>query len=421
MQPIKPAEEPKHRSYDVVIIGGAMIGAAVACFTASNPDFSGKILVVEQDPSLEFSSTSRTNSSIRQQFSSEINVRISQFSAQYISKFRQYMENDANVPPISFKKIGYLYLANNHISFNILKKNQQMQASLNTPTTILDANRLREKFPYLNISDILAGSFNNHNEGYFDATTILNCWIRKAKEKGVEFIEGKVEKLEIKSKKIEAIILSNGLRVKAGNVVNATGPRAPILAKETHFDLPIEARKRFTFLFKSEKSLKENLPLIIDPSGVHVRSDGNQFLCGCAPEIDREVAFDDFSVDYQLWETKVWPILAHRIPVFEKIKLSNAWAGHYAFNTFDQNAIIGPHPEINNFFFANGFSGHGLQQSPAVGRGISELIIYNQYINSDRDINSWFSILYNIALAYSGNSYLCSLGDYRTSRMSRWL
>lgn len=383
MQPIKTAEEPKHRSYDVVIIGGAMIGAATAWFTASNPDFTGKILVVEKDPSLEFSSTARTNSSIRQQFSNKTNILISQFSAQYISEFKQYMENDPNVPTISFRKIGYLYLANNHIDCNILEKNQQLQLSLNTPTSIMNAESLSEKFPYLNVADILTGSFNRHNEGYFDAMTMLNCWIRKAKEKGVEFIKGEVKKLEIKSKQIEAIVLSNGSRIQAGNIVNATGPRAPILTKNTHFGLPIEARKRFTFLFRCATSLAGELPLVIDPSGVHVRSDGNQFLCGFAPDIDKEVAFDDFTVDYQLWETKIWPILAHRIPAFEKIKSVNAWAGHYAFNTFDQNAIIGPHPEVTNFFFANGFSGHGLQQSPAVGRGISELIIYNKYMNLD--------------------------------------
>jgi len=125
------------------------------------------------------------------------------------------------------------------------------------------------------------------------------------------------------------------------------------------------------------------LPLIIDPTGVHFRSDGHQFLCGFAPEIDEPVEYDDFKVDYKLWEEKIWPILANRIPLFERIKLVNAWAGHYAFNTFDQNGIVGPHPEFSNFYFANGFSGHGLQQSPAVGRALSEQIIYNKYKSLD--------------------------------------
>ena len=383
MQPIKIAEEPKFNSYDVVIIGGAMIGAAVAWFTISNPDFKGKILVVEKDPTLEFSSTSRTNSSIRQQFSNKINILISQYSAQYISKFKQYMENDDRVPKILFKKIGYLYLANNENATKILKENQKLQLSLNTPTKIIDKKGLLESFPYLNVEDVLTGSFNNHNEGYFDAMTILNFWIRKAKEKGVEFIKGEVKRLKFKSKKIQKINLSNGLSINAGNVVNATGPKASVLARNTGFDLPVEARKRYTFIFKTDTNLNRDLPLVVDPSGVHFRSDGNQFLCGCSPIIDNSVEFNDFSVDYELWENKIWPILAHRVPIFEKIKLLNTWAGHYAFNTFDQNAIIGLHPEITNFYFANGFSGHGLQQSPAVGRGISELLIYNKYINLD--------------------------------------
>ena len=383
MQPIKTAEEPRYQTYDVVIIGGAIMGTAIAWFTISNPDFNGKILVVEKDPTLEFSSTSRTNSSIRQQFSNKINILISKFSAEYISKFQHHMGNDESVPVIPFKKIGYLYLANENHDLNILRENQKVQASLNIPTKIIDAYNLSKKFPYLNVRDILAGSFNTHNEGYFDAMTMLHVWKKKATEKGVEFIKGEVKGLEVKSRKIRTLTLANGFVIRTGNAVNATGPRAPLLVKNTHFELPVEARKRFTFIFKSEDSLDKELPLVIDPSGVHVRSDGQQFLCGCAPEVDRRVDFNDFSVDYQLWENKIWPILANRIPIFEKIKLSNAWAGHYAFNTFDQNAIIGPHPEIPNFFFANGFSGHGLQQSPAVGRGISELITYNKYVELD--------------------------------------
>lgn len=88
-------------------------------------------------------------------------------------------------------------------------------------------------------------------------------------------------------------------------------------------------------------------------------------------------------MDHSIWDLKVWPCLANRVPQFESIRLVNSWVGHYAFNTVDQNAIVGIHPKIKNFVFANGFSGHGLQQSPAIGRGISELIIYNEFRSID--------------------------------------
>ena len=152
-------------------------------------------------------------------------------------------------------------------------------------------------------------------------------------------------------------------------------------------DLPVEPRKRFTWIFKAEKPLDRDLPLTIDPSGVHFRSDGRYYLGGCPPSLvdgrDPAVDFTDFEMDHSIWENHVWPIIAHRIPQFEAIKLTNTWVGHYAFNTLDQNAIVGAHTKLGNFVFANGFSGHGLQQSPAIGRGVAEHIIYGEYRSID--------------------------------------
>ncbi|MEM7424180.1 MAG: FAD-binding oxidoreductase, partial [Pseudomonadota bacterium] len=143
-------------------------------------------------------------------------------------------------------------------------------------------------------------------------------------------------------------------------------------------------RRRYTFIFDAAEPLDQYLPLTIDPSGVHMRSDGRYYLCGCPPiGDDPAVAFDDFSYEDDVWEEKLWPALANRVPAFERIKVVNSWVGHYAYNTLDQNAIIGPAPEIPNFLFCNGFSGHGLQQSPAMGRAISELIVDGRYKTLD--------------------------------------
>ena len=148
-------------------------------------------------------------------------------------------------------------------------------------------------------------------------------------------------------------------------------------------DLPIEPRKRYTFIFDAQSPLECDLPLTIDPSGVHMRSEGSYYLAGCPPNDDPAVDYDDFAQDHAIWQEKVWPIIANRIPQFEAIKLINSWAGHYAYNTFDQNAVIGPHHEVENFIFANGFSGHGFQQSMAMGRGLSEIITYGAYRSID--------------------------------------
>ena len=114
-----------------------------------------------------------------------------------------------------------------------------------------------------------------------------------------------------------------------------------------------------------------------------MRPEGAGFICGTAPPPERDPDFEDFDVDYGLFEEIIWPSIAARVPAFEAIKPGRAWAGFYDVNLFDQNPIVGRAPEVPNFYFANGFSGHGLQKSPAVGRGLSELILHGAYRSLD--------------------------------------
>ena len=183
--------------------------------------------------------------------------------------------------------------------------------------------------------------------------------------------------------RVESITLKSGEKIACGKVVNASGPRAVLTSRMAGIEIPVEPRKRYTYIFAAEKKLDRALPLTIDPSGVHMRQEGEYYLAGCPPDDDPAVDYDDFIEDHSLWQEKVWPILATRVPQFEAIKLINSWAGHYAFNTFDRNAILGPHHQVENFIFVNGFSGHGFQQAPAMGRGTAELITYGNYRTLD--------------------------------------
>jgi len=187
---------------------------------------------------------------------------------------------------------------------------------------------------------------------------------------------------------ITSVLLSTGEKVSCGTVVNASGPRAVFTSRMAGIEIPVEPRKRYTYIFQAEQPLNRSLPLTIDPTGVHMRSEGTYYLAGCPPDVDPAVDYDDFVEDHSLWQDKVWPAIATRIPQFEAIKVTKSWVGHYAFNTFDRNAILGPHHEVENFLFVNGFSGHGFQQAPAMGRGIAELIAYGEYRSLDlRDFN----------------------------------
>lgn len=378
-------QSPKNNTYDVVIVGGAMLGSSVAWFTSSNPGFNGSILVVEMDPSYENSSTAHTNSCMRQQFSNEINIRISQFAADFVKNFRSYLGDDPRVPDVVLQSYGYMYLADTPAFAQQLRRDCEVQRACGAGTRHMSRDDILKAYPFYNLDDIIAGNHNLVDEGYFDGNTLFDWWRRSAREKGVEYLANEVVAMDVNSAgtNVESITLRSGESISCGQIVNASGPRASRTASMAGIDIPVEPRKRYTFIFDAAKPLDRDLPLTIDPSGIHVRTDGQYYLAGCRPDHDPAVAYDDFEQDHSIWEDKVWPVLAHRIPQFEAIKLTNSWAGHYAYNTFDQNAIIGPHDKIGNFVFVNGFSGHGFQQSPAMGRGISELIVHGEYRSLD--------------------------------------
>lgn len=371
-------------AYDVVIVGGAMYGSAVAWFLTDNPDFDGRILVIERDPTYANSATAHTNSCIRQQFSNPLNVKISQFGAEFINNFKAFMGDDPRVPELSVQNYGYLYLSDTEDFSAQLRAAQSVQTQAGAQTRLMTPEEIKAAYPFYNVDDILLGSINTLNEGYWDGGTVFDWWRRSARERGAEFVCGDVTAMTRTGGRIDSVTLANGDVVACGTVVNATGPRGAVTAQMAGIDIPIEPRKRFTWIFSAENPLDQDLPLTIDPSGVHFRQDGPKtYLAGGHSGHDPAVDFDDFSMDYSLWEDKVWPTIATRVPQFEAIKVITEWAGHYDYNTLDQNAILGPHPEITNFYFLNGFSGHGLQQSPAVARGTVEHLVYGEYRSLD--------------------------------------
>ena len=376
---------PSHDKYDVVIIGGAIMGSSTAWFLSQNPDFNGTILVVEKDQKYEFCSTAHTTSCIRQQFSTKLNVEISQFAADFINNFQEYM-NDARVPKLAIRSFGYMYLADDEDFAKNLRSNQKIQAASGAATELLTPEEIKSRYPFYNVEDIKLGSINLVNEGYWDSITVFEWMKNKAQENGVEYVENEVTELTRNKSgdRICSVKLASGETISGDKFVNATGPRAASTAKMAGIKIPIKPRKRYSWIFKAKNPLDRDLPLTIDPSGFHVRENGGgTYQAGGHGTYDPAVEFNDFIMDDELWENKVWPILFNRIPQFESLKLISQWAGHYAMNTVDQNAIVGPHTEVKNFMFLNGFSGHGTQQAPAMGRGLGEYLVYGKYKTLD--------------------------------------
>ncbi len=394
-------QTPKQKTYDVVIIGGAMFGSSTAWFLSNNSDFNGSVLVIEKDPSYAKSATAHTNSCMRQQFSNELNIHISQFSADFVKNLSAYMGNDERIPELFIQNYGYMYLADNQNFASVLQESHAVQQKAGAATRLMTPEVIKQHYPFYNVDDIALGSINTVDEGYWDCNTVFDCWRRSAREHGVEFIDNEVVSISTNTQKnkVNSILLKTGETINCSKLVNATGTRGALTAQMVGIDIPIEPRKRYTWIFSAEKPLDQDLPLTIDPSGVHFRQDGKDtYLAGGHSEYDPAVDYDDFIMDFSLWEEHIWPVIAHRIPQFEAIKVINEWAGHYDFNTFDHNAIVGPHTEIDNFIFLNGFSGHGLQQSPALGRGTAEFITYGEYRSLDLSPFHYERILNNTPL-----------------------
>ncbi|WP_299793410.1 FAD-binding oxidoreductase [uncultured Marivita sp.] len=370
-------------SYDIVIVGGAIMGSAVAWFL-TDLGFDGRILVVDRDLSFERSATATSTSCIRQQFSTELNVKISQFGAEFITNLRRFMGGDARVPEIGIRSFGYLYLAESNAFADDLRARAEVQQAAGAGTRLLIPDQIAEAYPFYALDDIVLGSINTRDEGYFDSMAVFEWLRRQASERGVEYVETEVVGMDVSGCRVQSVKLADGTRVACGQVINAGGPRAGLVAAMAGIDLPVEPRKRYSWVFKAERPLDRDLPLTIDPSGLHVRENGGgTYQAGGHFGDDPAVPFDDFDMDHGLWEAEVWPILAARIPQFEAIRLTHSWVGHYEMNTFDHNAVLGPHPEIGNFLFINGFSGHGLQQAPAMGRGLAEWLCFGRYRSLD--------------------------------------
>ena len=380
------ADRPARTSYDVVIVGGAIMGSSVAWWLTEMAEFTGSVLVIERDPSYQWCSTAHTNSCMRQQFSSALNIRISQFAADFVQNLRGYMGADPRVPELGIQSFGYLYLADTPEFAEVLRASQALQRAEGAATEILSPGEIAARYPFYRLDDIVAGSINTRNEGYWDGAAVFDWFRRQARERGVDYVAGEVVAMlrNAAGDRVQSVTLASGETIACGQVVNASGPRAARTAAMAGIELPVEPRKRYSYIFRAERPLDRPLPLTIDPSGIHVRENGGgTYLAGGHPDKDPAVDPDDFAMDHGFWQDHVWPVLAARIPQFEAIRVEAEWAGHYAYNTLDQNAVVGPHPEVSNFLFINGFSGHGLQQSPAMGRALAELIATGGYRTLD--------------------------------------
>ncbi|MCZ8268999.1 MAG: FAD-binding oxidoreductase [Beijerinckiaceae bacterium] len=370
-------------NYDVVIAGGAVIGSSTAWHLAAHPGFSGRVLVVEPDMTYQRSASALSAGSIRQQFSQPVNIAISLHGIGFLRAIGEILAVESDRPNVGLHEGGYLYLGE-EAHREGFTANNAIQRAMGADIALLDAAELKLTFPWLETSDLAIGSYGVSGEGWFDGYGLMQAFRAKARSLGVEYRKGRVTRVEIASGRVTGVTLEDGSRIGCAALVNASGASgARALSAEMGFPVPIYAKKRSVFSFSCKEALPRH-PLIIDKSGVWWRPEGEGYITGYSPDdLDETDHSTDFEVDWLLFEEVIWPALATRIPAFEAIRPGRAWAGHYDMNLLDHNALVGRVPGLANGFIACGFSGHGLQQAPAMGRGLAELITEGRYTSLD--------------------------------------
>ncbi|MCE2900987.1 MAG: NAD(P)/FAD-dependent oxidoreductase [Gemmatimonas sp.] len=374
----------------VAIVGGGVMGAATAWFLARAHGV--RVTVLERDASYARASSALSACAIRQQFSTAINIRLSQDSLAFYRRISTELAVGDDAPSIGLVEPGYLYLAASDAGAQVLRAQHALQAEYAVHTALLDPTALAQRFPWLSTDGLTLGSLGlstaTSGEGWFDGYAAMQAFRRAAVASGVHFVEEEATGFTVDGQgsavRVTEVTARSGRVFPCDAVVIAAGAWSAAVSAPLGVTLPVHARKRDVFAFEADVDLRD-APLLIDPSGMWFRPElqRGQFLCGAPPRGDDADEMPLDQVDHGLFDDVIWPALAARVPAFDRLKVTSSWAGYYEMNDFDHNGLVGRLAPYGNAYTACGFSGHGLQQAPAVGRGLAELIVTGQYLTLD--------------------------------------
>jgi len=364
----------------VVIIGGGVIGSSIAYYLAL-AGHASDVTVVEPDPTYEFAASPRATGGIRQLFTVPENIRMAQYGHEVYGQFETLMAVDGEKAPIDFHRMGYLWFGSGKADIDQLMASWRVQTAHDARIELLDRKGVKHRFPSMRTDDLDIAAYSP-DDGFMDPYSVLMGFRRKAASLGIQYLKDRVVDFDVTGKRVAAVRLESGERLAADSVVNAANCWGPELCEKLGMKVPVYPLHRLTFYFEIREKL-EMMPLTRHISrNVSFRPQGAGYICGNT-RYDEPPGFN-WDVDYTYFDEAIWPGLAERVPAFEALKVTGAWAGHYDQNSFDNNAILGPWVGgIENFHIALGFSGHGLMQAPAVGRGLSELLLHGRYQTLD--------------------------------------
>ena len=360
----------------LLIVGGGVLGAATACFLAR--DHGAAVTVLERDPSYARASSALSASSIRQQFSQPVNIALSRWSLDFLRRAGEELAVAGDAPALGLVEPGYLYLAT-AAGVAGMRAQHAVQRQAGADVVLLEPRPLQQRFPWLNVDGLALASLGLSGEGWFDGPALHLAFRRKAIACGARFVQAEATGFDTAADSVQATRDADGRRWPADAVVLAAGAWSAPLAAALGLVLPVSAKKRDVFVLDTPARLP-GCPLVIDPSGLWFRPDGasgRRFLAGAPPRQPWPGDPDEpplDAIDHVLFDEVIWPALAARVPAFEALRVQSAWAGYYEMNGFDHNGLAGALPGWRNVYTACGFSGHGMQQSPAVGSALAALV-----------------------------------------------
>lgn len=357
------------KSYDLIIVGGGLMGSSTAYHLMLADTL--KVAVIEKDPTYTRASTPLSIGNVRTQFNLKENVQISQFAYEFMESFEETMAVDDVRPHIAWHREGNLFLVEDS-NRQQAESEMGMQRRLGCNVEWWSREKMGERLGQCNL-DPFVGATYGPDEGPMDPYAVLMGFRRKARSLGAVYLTDEVTEITTQSGAVSGVKLASGERLTAKIVLNCAGPWAAEIAKTAGVEIPVVPVKRQVFAVDPEIK-QDNLPrLTVLPSGLYIAREAGGTLFVSKTLAQDPIGFD-FSWDEDRFMEIVWPDLAEFIPELETLKLIRGWAGLYAVNTLDANAILGEWPELKGFYLANGFSGHGFQQAAAVGRHMAELM-----------------------------------------------
>lgn len=362
----------------IVITGGGAIGCSIAYFLSQQSVSNREIWVVERDPSYRIASSSLSASSIRQQFSTPVCIRLSQFGYEFLASCER--EKPRYGAGVDLVDCGYLFVGNAQQEA-ALRRRSALARSLGVQLREETASELQQRYPWMNVGDLTYAVEGTAGEGWFDGYSVMQWFRKRAREAGVHFVTGDASRYRTVGERITHVELSDGRELAGDLFVNAGGAWCAPLARTVGVELPVRPRRRSAFVVSCPTAIPD-LPILIDSSGVYLRREQDHFLCIVSPSAEQDL--DDLPLDpnFAEFEDIIWPTLAERIPAFEALRVEHTWAGYYEYNVLDQNGLVGQSGPVNSFVAA-GFSGHGMMHSPGVGRAMAELLRFGEFRSID--------------------------------------